>query len=205
MKQEETGKEFFSKKFIIFLLAISILTNMIVLTKYNFPDILNNIQIMFIPAPEVLPTDHIRGNPKAKITIIEYADFQCSYCVQFHEAMKTIMKESDVRWIYRHFPLSFHESAGKAAEAAECAGDQGKFWEYADALFAFKGEFSDKVFIQSAQRVGLNTSSFGKCLKSGKHTSTVVAQHKDGVNLKISGTPTFYLNGKRFNGNCTAR
>jgi protein-disulfide isomerase len=203
MEQEEKKKEIFSKKFLSIILAISILTNIIVLIKQSKPDIIDDIQTMFLTvpaAPEVTSKDHIRGNPKAKITIIEYADFQCYYCIQFDAVMRSIVKEADVRWIYRHFPLGNHEYAGMAAEASECAGDQGKFWEYSDGLFALKGNFSDKAFVQIAQKTGLNTASFEKCLKSGKHISTIAAQLKEGRNINIKATPTFYINGKRFVG-----
>ena len=200
MNKDNIKTEIFSKKFLVALLAISIFTNIIVLTKYNFPNILENIQLMFTSPPEVLSNDHIQGNPDAKITIIEYSDFQCYYCSQFHETMLSILKETDVRWIYRHFPLGSHEYAKKAAEAAECAGEQGKFWEYADALFAYKGKVSDEVIVSAAQKIKVNQSAFAKCLSSGKYTKTVAVHHNSGVDLKISGTPTFFLNGKRYNG-----
>jgi protein-disulfide isomerase len=203
MEQNEKKNEIFSKKFLSVILVISIFTNIIVLIKQSNPDIIDDIQSMFqtIPAPpEVSSKDHIRGNPNAKITIIEYSDFQCYYCIQFDAVMRSIIKEADVRWIYRHFPLGNHEYAGKAAEASECAGEQGKFWEYADALFALKGNFSKEVFIQTAQRTGLNASTFGKCLNSGKHVATIAAHLKEGEDIKIKATPTFYINGKRFVG-----
>jgi protein-disulfide isomerase len=202
MDQQEKKKEIISKKVLAILLAISIFTNIMVLVKISYPNIIEDIQSLFISVkvPDVRPTDHVRGNPKAKVTIIEYADFQCYYCTQFDSVMKSIVKEADVRWVYRHFPLRGHEFAGKAAEASECAAEQGKFWEYADALFAAKGNLSEKVLIQFAGKTGLNIPSFEKCLKSGKHTSTVVSQLKEGFNIKIRATPTFYINGKRFVG-----
>ncbi|MFH1610573.1 MAG: DsbA family protein, partial [Patescibacteria group bacterium] len=88
---------------------------------------------------EVKSTDHVRGNKDAKITIVEYSDFQCPYCSSFHTTMQQVMQvyPNDVKWVYRHFPLdSIHPVARKAAEASECAADQGKFWEYTDEVFA---------------------------------------------------------------------
>lgn len=193
-------KEFFSKKFLVVLLAISILANVVLITKQRYPDFANKIQIAILPAPKVEPGDHVRGNPKAKYTIIEYADFQCPYCTRFHEAMNTLMKETDVRWVYRHYPIKSHPLAHKAAEASECAGEQGKFWEYADALFALKGKMTDEMLFHVARELGLDGIAFGACLSTGKQAGTVAAQRQDGENKKITGTPTFYLNGKRFNG-----
>jgi protein-disulfide isomerase len=192
--------EILSKRLVFVLLAISILANIIFITKLKFPEILYNIKIAFIPAPDVLSTDHIRGNPKAKYTVIEYTDLQCPYCAQFHETMSVVMKEADVRWVFRHFPLPAHPFAQKAAEASECAGEQGKFWEYSDALFAFKGNLRDATFVNLAQNLMLDVNSFSVCVSSGKYAGIVAAQHESGVKKMIRGTPTFWLNGKRFEG-----
>ncbi len=201
MKTPETGQqEFFSKKFLIVILAVSILTNLILLVRLKYPDALNTIQIALLPAPKVLPTDHVRGKANAKFTVIEYADFQCPYCAQMHEEMKGIAKEADVRWVFRHFPIPGHPLAAKAAEASECAGAQGKFWEYSDSLFALKAPMTEGTFLKTAQDLGLDWVSFSVCLSSGTHGKAVAAQYEDGVKNKITGTPTFYLNGKRFDG-----
>lgn len=197
---ESQKPELFSKKFLVILLALSITTNIILLAKQKYPNILNTIQIALLPAPTVLPGDHVQGNEKAKYTVIEYADLHCPYCGQFHEAMKAVMKEADVRWVYRHFPLKNHPPAGKAAEAAECAGEQGKFWEYTDALFALNGKMTEKSFLDQARALNLDWLAFNMCLNTGKHAGTVAAQQADGLKKKIDGTPTFYLNGKRFDG-----
>jgi protein-disulfide isomerase len=190
----------FSKKFLIFLLFISILTNIVLISKLKYPDIFNTIQVALLPAPKVVPTDHVRGTPNAKFIIIEYADFQCPYCAKMHEAMKSVIKETDTQWVFRHFPIAAHPLASKAAEASECAGDQGKFWEYSDALFELKEPMAEGTFLKIAQDLGLDWMAFSLCLSSGKYGSAVAAQHEGGVKNKITGTPTFYLNGKRFDG-----
>jgi protein-disulfide isomerase len=201
MKTHETdNRELFSRKFLIMLLVVSILTNLILLAKLKYPDAMNRIQISLLSAPKVLPTDHVRGNAGAKFTIIEYADFQCPYCTKMHEAMKSIIKETDTRWVFRQFPIPGHPLAAKAAEASECAGDQGKFWEYSDALFALNNPMTEGTFLKVAQDLGLDWMGFSVCLSSGKYSSVVAAQHEAGVKNKITGTPTFYLNGKRFDG-----
>ncbi len=201
MGKPETGRhEVLLRRFLVLLLAVSVLTNLILITKLKFPDILHKIQIAFISAPDVGPTDHIRGNPKAKYTVIEYSDFQCPYCAQFHESMSAVMKQADVRWVFRHFPLPMHPFAQKAAEASECAGEQGKFWEYSDALFALKGNLTDATFGKLAQDLKLDINSFSICVSGGKYAAVVAAQRESGVKKKIRGTPTFWLNGKRFEG-----
>jgi protein-disulfide isomerase len=201
MNMPETKQQkIFSTKFLIILLAISILTNIILIIKVRNVDVLESIQIALLTAPTVLPADHVRGNPNAKYTVIEYADFQCGYCSQLNENLITLMKESNVRWVFRHFPLTSHPLAEKAAEASECAGEQGKFWEYSDALYALKERMTEDTFGKLAQKLGLNWVSFGLCMSSNKYAPVVSAQHEDGMKLKIAGTPMFYLNGKRFNG-----
>lgn len=201
MKTPETVRqELFSKKFLILLLAVSILTNLILLVRLKYPNAINTIQVALLPAPKVAPTDHVRGNPDAKFTVIEYADFQCPYCAKMHEAMKSLIKETDTRWVFRQFPIPGHPLASKAAEASECAGDQGKFWEYSDALFELKGPMDEGTFIKVAQDLGLDWTGFSLCLASGKFVSAVEAQREDGVKNKVAATPTFYLNGKRFDG-----
>ena len=201
MKPTETKRiELFSKTFLSILLIISILTNFVLIAKLKSPNMFNAIRALLLPAPKVLPTDHVRGNSNAKFTVIEYADFQCPYCAKMHEAMKSIMKEADTRWVFRQFPLPGHPLAAKAAEAAECAGDQGKFWEYSDALFELKAPMAEGTFLKTAQDLGLDWMVFSVCLNSGKYSSVVAAQHEAGVKNKITGTPTFYLNGKRFDG-----
>jgi len=197
---ETVRRKLFSKKFLIMLLAVSILTNIILVVRLKFPNAINIIQIALLPAPKVLPTDHVRGNPAAKFTIIEYSDFQCPFCAKMHEAMKSVIKETDTRWVLRHFPIAAHPFAAKAAEASECAGDQGKFWEYSDALFELKTPMTEGTFLKVAQDLNLDWMVFSVCMTSGKYTKAVPAQHEAGVKKKISGTPTFYLNGKRFGG-----
>ncbi|OGW39295.1 MAG: hypothetical protein A2X58_13095 [Nitrospirae bacterium GWC2_56_14] len=199
-KSENVHQELFSRKFLIALLAVSILTNFILLVKLKYPNAMQTIQIALLPAPKVEPTDHVRGNPNAKFTIIEYSDFQCPFCAKMHEAMKSVIKETDTRWVLRHFPIAAHPLAAKAAEASECAGDQGKFWEYSDALFELKTPMTEGTFLKVAQNLKLDWMTFSVCVTSGKYTKAVAAQYEAGVKNKITGTPTFYLNGKRFDG-----
>jgi len=147
--------------------------------------------------------DHIRGNKNAKITIVEYSDIQCPFCSRYHDTMLQVMKNypNQVRWVFRHFPLeSIHPMAKKAAEATECADEQGKFWEYADKLYANQGSLSNEYFSTLAKELGLNTGKFDSCLSSGKMAGKVSADLQQGQTLGIKGTPGGFINGKSIPG-----
>ena len=183
------------------LLAVSVLTNIVWGLNLYYPDVMENIFAAMEPPPRLEPSDHIRGNPNAKVTVIVYTDFECPYCAQLHGMMLTLAKETDFRLVYRHFPLEFHQHAERAAEAAECASAQGKLWEYGDALFkSIKGVQGDADFIQIASGLGLDSKPFAGCLSSGQFSSLVAAQRAEGLNRKLMAVPTFFVNGKRING-----
>jgi len=140
-------------------------------------------------------TDHIRGNADATITLIEYSDTECPYCKVFHETLKRITQEYDgkVRWVYRHFPLdNLHPKARKEAEATECAGEQGKFWEYLDRIFEVtpSNDGLDPAQLPVlAKDVGLDVPAFETCLSSGKYAERVDNDIKDATDAGGRGTP----------------
>ncbi len=145
----------------------------------------------------------VKGNENAPITIVEYSDFQCSYCSRFHSTMNQIMSEypDDVRWIYKHFPLdSIHPIARKAAEASECAADQDAFWEYADELYSRQSILKESELTIIAQDIGLDTIEFSECLSSDKYRSKVSADQQDGSQNGVTGTPGSFLNGRSLGG-----
>ena len=145
--------------------------------------------------PVVTDSDHLRGNENAKLTIIEYSDYQCPFCERFHPTLQQAMDEygDDVRWVFRHFPLSFHPEAEPAAEAAECAGDQGKFWEYSDALFEGIDLLGSEFYPQLAETLGLNKADFENCLASDKHLDKIRTQAQEGGAAGVSGTPGTFI------------
>ena len=148
---------------------------------------------------EVKDTDHVRGNKDAKITIVEYSDFQCPYCSSFHDTMKQVVQaySDDVKWVYRHFPLdSLHPLARKAAEASECAADQGKFWEYADQFFDNQKGLSLSDLSMIASDINLNISEFDSCLSSNKYASKVETDFQEGASIGVRGTPGSFINGQ---------
>lgn len=145
--------------------------------------------------PAVTEADHIRGNQNAAITIIEYSDFQCPYCSRFHPTMLQVMDEytDSVRWVFRHFPLSFHPEAVPAANAAECASEQGKFWEYADALFENQSTLGGELYATLASDLGLNSSKWQECYDAEKYTDVIDAQAQGGAAAGVSGTPGSFV------------
>lgn len=147
--------------------------------------------------PVVTAADHVRGDTNAPITIVEYSDFQCPFCARFHPTMQQIMEEYDgkVKWVYRHYPLSFHPEAKPSAEASECAGEQGKFWEYADALVENQAALSSSLYTKLAEDLGLDTSDFASCLSSDKYLDVIDTQLQGGMAAGVTGTPGSFVIG----------
>jgi protein-disulfide isomerase len=159
------------------------------------------------PTSQVAPVssnDYIRGNKDAKVTIIEYSDFECPFCSRFKETIDQVLEAypNDVRLVYRHFPLSFHQNAQKAAEAAECAGEQGKFYEMHDEIFkaAKSKTLSEEKFKSLAVSLGLNASQFNSCLDDGKYASKIRNQMASGSAAGVTGTPGTFINGELVKG-----
>jgi len=152
---------------------------------------------------KVASTDHIRGNKNAKVTIVEFSDYQCPFCSRFHDTMKQVMAKypNQVRWVFKHFPLdSIHPYARKAAEAAECAGEQNKFWEYSDAIYANQTSLNTEYLSTAAKNVGLNVKKFETCLSDGKTTAKVNADFQQGQGAGVRGTPGSFINGQSIPG-----
>ncbi len=150
------------------------------------------------PVPPVSREDHVRGNRRARVSVIEYSDFECPFCKRHHPTMQQILRTygDDVNWVYRHFPLtSIHPNAQKAAEAAECAADQGGnevFWTYADALFAAEG-LSREVFDRIARDLQLDLEEFRTCLDDGTFADAVADQMAAGAAAGVQGTPANFV------------
>ena len=158
------------------------------------------------PVKISLDDDPRRGDPDAPITILEFSDFQCPFCARFHVQtlpllLEEYIDEGKVNFVYRDFPIqSIHPNALPAAVAAECANEQGKYWEYHDTLFekqrAWSNLDSDSVistFSQYATDVGLEQTQFDSCLESGKYLEEVQNDLRDGREYDITGTPGFFI------------
>lgn len=150
--------------------------------------------------------DPMLGNPSAPVTLVEFADFQCPFCGRmFSETLPQIkekyVKTGKVKFVYRDFPLSsIHQFAQKAAEAGECADDQGKFWQYHDVLYVRQQQLSGENLKKWAGEIGLDMAQFNQCLDSGKYADEVAKDLQDGVNAGVTGTPATFVNGRLVSG-----
>jgi protein-disulfide isomerase len=141
----------------------------------------------------------VKGPQDAPVTIVEFSDFHCPFCRGAVATVKEVLRQFpvQVKWVFRDFPLpSLHPQAFKAAEAARCAGEQGKFWEYHDILFDSQDQTTTADFKRFAEQLKLDGARFAGCLDSGKYRAAVEADMKDGTQLGVTGTPTFFINGR---------
>jgi len=147
-----------------------------------------------------------KGNSDSKVILVEYSDFQCPACGAYYPLVKQLTEEfgDRIKFTYRHFPLSqIHKNAAPAARAAEASGKQGKFWEMHDLLFENQSRWSESsdvhaVFESYAQRLDLNIDQFKSDMKSKEIMEKVESDYQSGVASRVNGTPTFFLNGKKF-------
>lgn len=147
-------------------------------------------------------TRPVIGPDNAKVTIVEFSDFQCPYCQRAYPTVEQFMKYYDgkVKLVFMEFPLtSIHPYAQKAAEAAECAADQGAFWDYHDQSFTAKTLTMDDLKNRAAG-LGLDTAKFNACLDGGQKASAVSAQTSAGEQAGVQGTPAFLINGELISG-----
>ncbi len=154
----------------------------------------------------VVITPHIKGNPDAAVTLVEYSDFQCPACGQFEPIVSAVMEQygDQLSLEYKHFPLiSIHPYAVPAARAAEAAAQQGKFWEMHDKLFENQSVWANSsnpqsYFIVYAEELGLDVTLFKRHLRSAMINDAVGAAFDEARTLGLTGTPSFFLNGERF-------
>jgi protein-disulfide isomerase len=146
----------------------------------------------------IAASDPVRGPSAAPVTIIEYSDFQCPFCARVNPTLDRIRQTfgDRVRIVFKDFPLPNHPEAPKAAEAAHCAGDQGKFWEMHDRIFANQQSMQVPALKQHAVSLGLDAGAFDQCLESGKHATRIADSQKSGEALGVASTPTLYVNGR---------
>ena len=142
--------------------------------------------------------DPVRGNKAAGVTIIEFSEYQCPFCARVNPTLDRVRQTygDKVRIVFKDFPLPNHPQAAKAAEAAHCAGAQGKYWEMHDAMFANQRALEVPALKQSATALGLDTAKFNQCLDSGQYASKVAAGAAQGDKLGVNSTPTLYINGR---------
>jgi protein-disulfide isomerase len=152
---------------------------------------------------EIESTDPSLGRASAPVTLIEFSDFQCPFCQRVAPTLKKLRETygDKVRIVWKDFPLTqIHPQAFKAGEAAHCAGDQGKYWEYHDRLFANQGQLQPEELKQHAAALGLDAAAFGACLDSSKYGERVRDGVAQGTRLGVNSTPTIYINGRMLSG-----
>lgn len=209
---------------IIFSFLLGMLTNKVM---YLESQVNNNANAVAANGQAAVPTEPlppqivdvengqlpILGNDDAKVTIVEFSDFQCPFCKAYiddtHEQLKEqYIDTGKVKFAYRHYPLtSIHPNAQLAGEASECANEQGKFWEYHDKLFAEQDTWSPQTladvsnsFVDYAGELGLNTDQFKSCVESEKYKAKVEEDMAAGEQAQVDGTPAFFVNGYRLTG-----
>ena len=154
------------------------------------------------PNPLLVPdgaTDHIHGPASARVTLVEYGDFECPSCLQAHAALKIMLAHfgPKVRFVFRHFPLrEVHPHAELAAEAAEAAGAQGKFWQFHDLLFGRQQHLTEKHLTQFAEDLGLDMPRYENEMRDHVYLQRVQEHVQGGTALHVRATPSFYVNGE---------
>ncbi len=151
----------------------------------------------------VTADDPAKGNPEAKVVVVEFGDFQCPFCKQSEPILKQVMEKygDKIYFMFRDYPItSIHPEALAAAEAANCAEQQGQFWDYHDQLYARQDELSSATYRSIAEALGLDMPKFNICLNTHATRAEITADAADGANLGVRGTPTFFINGQMFPG-----
>jgi protein-disulfide isomerase/uncharacterized membrane protein len=168
-----------------------------------------NYNIKVFLQPPVLPVinvpitdDPFLGDQGAPVVVIEFSDYMCPACRKSHKIAESIKKKygNRIHWVFKDYPLEQHEGADRMAEAAHCANDQGKFWQYQDFLFLSENKPGPEEFKQYAQRLGLDENKIMKCINNRKYRSKVEENVKHGKEIGISATPTFIINGHMISG-----
>ena len=154
-----------------------------------------------LTVPVTIGLDHIRGSVNAPITIVEYGDFECPYTGMAYPVIKELMSQFNekIYFVYRNFPLNdIHPNAQHAAEAAEAAAAQDKFWQMHDYLFEHQKALGDHHLLEYAQKVGLNINRFKKEMSGHIYAPLINKSLKSGIDSGVEGTPTFFINGERY-------
>ncbi len=143
----------------------------------------------------------IKGNPNARVTIVEYSDFQCPFCSRAQPVIEAVLKKypDDVRLVFKHFPLGFHKAARPTAIASLAAHKQGKFWEMHDVLFETSSKLDAAKIPEYAKQAGLDMERFIVDLEANRteYDKLVSADYNSGTKVDVRGTPTLYINGKK--------
>jgi protein-disulfide isomerase len=151
---------------------------------------------------EITDAEPAKGPANAPIVLVEYSDFECPYCARAQSSVKQVLQTygDKIRYVYRDFPLPMHSNANQAAQAGQCAGEQGQFWEYHDVLFDNFRALGGDDLQSYATQLGLDLAKFNDCLESGRHADGVDYDLASGQANGVSGTPAFFINGRLLSG-----
>lgn len=155
-------------------------------------------------ALQITKDDHIQGSSSAPVVLVEYGDYECSYCGRAYPIVKRLQKKfgDKLTFVFRNYPLvQIHRRALHAAMAAEAAGKQGKYWEMHDILYENQQHLHDDTLVEYADEIGLNTDRFQKEFGSDEATEKIQRDIESGNVAGVQGTPAFYINGRFFDGN----
>jgi len=153
--------------------------------------------------PPVSERDHVAGPEDAPVTLVEYGDYECPHCGFAHPVVKTVQRELEgqLRFVFRNFPLAeAHPHAVLAAQSAEAAGSQGRFWEMHDMIFEHQDALEPEDLIGYGKALGLDVARFKSELEAGTYAKKVRDDFRSGVRSGVNGTPTFFVNGARYDG-----
>lgn len=203
-----------SSRFIIILIALILFSALLFLWQnalYRVPDFIKNptaknfaaVEQPTLSRPIVRASDPIMGDPQASVVIVEFSDFQCSYCAEMAPVLKKLVQKypEKVKLVWKDAPnTQLHSQAISAAQAAHCANEQGKFWEYHEGLFANQNQLDRDFYLQLARGLNLKMSNFEECLINEKYASTVQSNLQEALALQIDGTPYYFIGEKRFSG-----
>jgi protein-disulfide isomerase len=163
-----------------------------------------NVKVLLDPPRQKVSSANSasKGSATAPIEMIEFSDFQCPFCLRADPTVRQVLNTygDRIHFVYRHYPLPNHPLARPAAEAAACAGEQGKFWPYHDLLFANPSKLGDADLKGHAAALGLNASQFSNCVDTHKPKAQIDADVKDGEEAGVNGTPAFFINGRMISG-----
>ena len=153
--------------------------------------------------PPVSTNDHIQGSASAAIELVEYGDYQCPYCGQAYPIIKSLQRSlgKNLKFVFRNFPLTeMHPNAMNAALAAEAAALQNKFWEMHDIIYENQQHLNDSNLLAYAEKIGLDLKRFKNDIKQQTLTDKIEQDFESGARSGVNGTPSFYVNGKKYNG-----
>lgn len=196
-----------SGRSVLVIVLISVVALLIIIDGIVFYSLVNQKANTLINSNTVrlgtinVADDPYLGNVDSKIVVIEFGDFQCPVCFEAFPVVHDIINTygNKIKFVFKNFPLiDIHPQAMKAAEAAECAFEQNKFWEMHDKMYINQSDLSTVALKRYAKEIGLQPTQFDQCLDTDKYAAKIQADYNDGLQANVPGTPTFFINGRMF-------